>query len=379
MTRGRAVAVALACGWLASGCPSFEPDARQRAEGQYLRGTAAYLRGDFEEALEAFEAVRKDAPDHPRLPAAVGEVYLSQGKLVQALEQFGRALERDPRRGTSWSRKGYALAQLGRREEAKAALARAVELSPRDFNALELLGEIAQKEGFRVEAAAFYARAGEAAPDEQRAALYVRAVQQLEPLDPRRAVGVLEDADRKGVRTAELHGLRGDLEVRLGDFAAARASYRKAAALAEKDPVPWEMVGRLSERLGELDEAERAYQASLSVQPTAAVHAAQGRLRLRRGDRDGGMAALDEALAAATGEEVRESLDLADLLAGSGRGEQALKLLEQVAREPGAERDQELQLRTARLARDLKQPARAAAACDRLRRALDGGTAPRCP
>jgi tetratricopeptide (TPR) repeat protein len=378
MGRGRAV-VAVAGWWLASGCPSFEVDARQRAEGHYLRGTAAYLRGDFEEALEAFEAVRKDAPDDPRLPAAVGEVYLSQGKLLKALEQFDLALARDPRRGTSWSRKGYVLAQLGRREQARAALARALELSPGDFNALEQMGEIAQKEGRVAEAAAFYARAGEAAPEERRPDLYLRAAQQVEPVDPRQALAVLQGAEAQGVRSAELHSQRGDLEVRLSDFAAARTSYRKAAALAGSDPVPWEMVGRLSERLGEWEEAERAYQASLAVRPTASVHAALGRLSLRRGDRDGGVAALDAALAVATGEEVRESLELSDLLAAAGRGDDALRLLEQVAREPGADRDTELQLRTARLARQLRHPERAAAACERLRRGLDGGAVPTCP
>ncbi|HVE85082.1 MAG TPA: tetratricopeptide repeat protein [Myxococcales bacterium] len=366
---------------LLGACPSG-PTPRERADGHYVAAMAAYLRGDFKTALAELDEVRKDAPDDPRLPAALGEIALSQGKLHQALEHFDAALARDPNRGTSWSRKGFALAQLGRREEANAALRRALELSPGDFNALEQLGELAQKEGRTEEAATDYERAAARAPQEaRRSELYLRAAKQLQAISLSRARDVLARGADAGVRTPELLEEQGDLEVRMGELPAARATYQQAAqrAAGAGDPIPWEMVGRLAERQGDVAGAAAAYEESLKAKPTGAVHAALGRLKLQQGDRDGGFVEVDAALAAASGEEVREALELSELLEQVGRRPDALKLLQHVSEEPEAEKDPELQLRTARLAKESGDRALAAAACQRLRRGLDGGPGPRCP
>jgi len=365
---------------LLAGCPASGPTPRERAEGHYIAGMSAYLRGDFKIALAELEEVKKDAPDDPRLPAMLGEIALSQGKLREALEHFDAALARDPKRGTSWSRKGYLLAQLGRRDEAQAALRRALELSDADFNALEQLGELAHQSGRPDEAAAFFERAASRAPQEaRRSELYLRAARELQPVSLARAREVLQRGADAGTRTPDLLGEQADLEVRLGELRAARSTYQQAAERASNDPIPWEMAGRVAEKLGDLQGAALAYQSSLRARPTGAVHAALGRVKLALGDRDGGIAEVDAALASASGEEVRETLELADLLEQVGRRVDALKLLQQLAAEPGAEKDQELQLRTARLAKASGDRAVAAAACARLQRGLDGGTAPRCP
>jgi len=365
---------------LLAGCPASGPTPRERAEGHYIAGMSAYLRGDFKTALAELEEVKKDAPDDPRLPAMLGEIALSQGRLREALEHFDAALARDPKRGTSWSRKGYLLAQLGRRDEAQAALRRALELSDADFNALEQLGELAHQAGRPEEAAAFFERAASRAPQEaRRSELYLRAARALQPVSLARAREVLQRGADAGTRTPELLGEQADLEVRLGELRAALSTYQQAAGRASNDPIPWEMAGRVAEKLGDLPGAAQAYQSSLRARPTGAVHAALGRVKLALGDRDGGIAEVDAALASASGEEVREALELADLLEQVGRRADALKLLAQLAAETGAEKDQELQLRTARLAKASGDRAVAAAACARLQRGPDGGTPPRCP
>ena len=365
---------------LLAGCPASGPTPRERAEGHYIAGMSAYLRGDFKIALAELEEVKKDAPDDPRLPAMLGEIALSQGKLREALEHFDAALARDPKRGTSWSRKGYLLAQLGRRDEAQAALRRALELSDADFNALEQLGELAHQSGRAEEAAAFFERAASRAPQEaRRSELYLRAARELQPVSLARAREVLQRGADAGTRTPDLLGEQADLEVRLGELRAALSTYQQAAERASNDPIPWEMAGRVAEKLGDLQGAAQAYQSSLRAKPTGAVHAALGRVKLALGDRDGGIAEVDAALASASGEEVREALELADLLEQVGRRADALKLLAQLAAESGAEKDQELQLRTARLAKASGDRAVTAAACARLQRGPDGGTPPRCP
>src|SRR5262249_36053780 len=154
-----------------------------------------------------------------------------------------------------------------------------------------------------------------------------------------------------GVRTPELLGEQGDLEVRLGDLRAARTTYQQAAERAPNDPIPWEMAGRVAGKLGDPPGAAGAHPSFLKGKAHRPGHAALGRVKLAQGDRDGGVAEVDAALATASGEEVREALELADLLEQVGRQGDALKLVRQLAAEPNAEKDQELQLRTARLAK----------------------------
>jgi thioredoxin-like negative regulator of GroEL len=77
---------------------------------------------------------------------------------------------------------------------------------------------------------------------------------------------------------------------------------------------------------------------------------------------------------AATGEERRETVELADLLSAMGRRDDALKLLVNLAAEPDSAKDDDLQLRTARLAQQMGQKDVVRDACRRL---SDAGT--RCP
>src|SRR5204863_288746 len=109
----------------------------------------------------------------------------------------------------------------------------------------------------------------------------------------------------------------------------------------------------------------------------ATVHVALARLYLRRGDKGVARQQLDKALAAATGEEARESKELAELLVTFGRREDALKLLEVLASEPESSSDPRLLMRTAQLAHELGRNQTAARICARLRSA-DGGIE-RCP
>src|SRR5207245_605772 len=106
----------------------------------------------------------------------------------------------------------------------------------------------------------------------------------------------------------------------------------------------------------------------------AIAHIALGKLQLARKETSMAEEELHRALATATGEDKRESLELADLLVLLRRKGDALKLLSNLAGEPASARDASLQLRTARLARELGAEDIVAEACARLR-----GAAGRCP
>jgi len=75
---------------------------------------------------------------------------------------------------------------------------------------------------------------------------------------------------------------------------------------------------------------------------------------------------LDRALSTATGEELREATELADLLATMNRKSDALRLLEGVAGEDDQRKNESLQLKTARLAKALNRPEVVTACCERI-------------
>lgn len=360
------------------GCQKPQLDSKAEADGLYLSAQTEYLRGNFDQALAHYERVKQLNPTDVRLPAAMGEVYLSQGKLDEALQAFEKAVKLDARRGTNFSRIGFIHALKGNHAAAAEALAKAIELNPKDFNALEQLGELSLKAGRLDEAVRRLESAAEAAPARSKPALYLRAA------------GILDKAGRSADAMALLERARsavGDeptVLTELGDhLVAARRleeaveAYTSAARLEAKDPTLWELVGELHLSLDRPSDAERAFQASLKVKDRGVVHVALARLCLRRNDERCARAELDEALKTASGEEIRESFDLADLLADMGRKQDALKLLRTVSAEPDQLANAQLHLKVAKWAKELGDQTALDEACARAR-AADAGVR-RCP
>ena len=117
-----------------AGCPPKDdppPDPKLQADGLYIAGTAAYMKGEFKQAHEHYAEVKKFNPTDPRLPAAQGEVYLAEVKLDEALKSFEEALKLEPKRATTWSRIGFIHSLKGRPKEAKEALSKALEFNPK--------------------------------------------------------------------------------------------------------------------------------------------------------------------------------------------------------------------------------------------------------
>ena len=373
------LAAASACA-LALACPR-EPEVtpQQRADGYYLQGQNEYLQGHFDKALAAFNEARKHAPDDPRLPAALGELYIAEDKRLEALAQFHEAVRRDPRRATNWSRLGYVQLQLrewdGGSEygQAAASLERALALNPKDFGALESQAALAISAGDADRAVALYVAAARVGPEYRQGDWYLSAAELLERGGRQDAAdAVLADAVDAGTLAPEVHARLGERYVKKGDFAAALRAFETAAEHS-KDASYWEMVAELRVRADDEEGAQRAYQKSLALEDRAVVHVALAKLAFLRGDRDGAQAEMERALSTAKGGSIRETLGIAELLVELGRKPDALLLLENDAALPYGERDAELQLQTVLLARSLGKLDVAAVACGRLKR-MDAGT-----
>lgn len=363
---------------LLTGCPKGgdDLDPKVKADGHYLAGQAAYLKGDFAAAQKELDEVKALNPTDPRLNAAQGELYLAQVKIPEAIAAFEAATKLDPKRGTNWSRLGYLYQLKGEREKARAALDKALAANPKDFNALDSMADIFFAEG-KVDAAVKNLVLGsEVAPDGPDYVL--RAAVMLDKSKrPEDALEVLEEGVARGLKSAPLSNELGDRYVQLGRLDDALGAYTAAAKLDTKDPTLWELVGEVQLKQGKVAEAEEAFRASLKVKDRGVVHVALARMCQAKKDDACLKVELDQALQTSTGEEIRETVELAELLASVSRKKDALELLRTLSEEPEQKGNLQLHLRTAQLARELKDEVTEKAACTR---ALSNGQAGvRCP
>ncbi|MBM4379374.1 MAG: tetratricopeptide repeat protein [Deltaproteobacteria bacterium] len=350
--------------------------ASEEADGLYVKATSEFLAGNQDEALKLLDACKALRPEDPRLPAAYGEVYLLMRKLKEARASFEEAVRRVPQRATNWTRLGTLQMLVGQDAEATQSFHTALERAPGDFNALEGLGEVALKAGRLDEAVKHLVAAADGAPEPARGPMLLRVADLLaEKQRAAEAALVLKEAvGRHATLPAQVHARLGELLVLSGDVEGARGAWEKAAEL-EPSLGNWEIVGELRLRAGQLDAAGEAFRNALLPGESAVIRVQLARLALRKGDRVAAELELEAALKAARGEEVRESLELAGLLEEMDRKPDALKLLAVISAEPDHAKDAALQLRVAKLARELENKVETEAAC---RRATAAGAAA-CP
>lgn len=310
----------LLCLVLLAGCRKpTPPDPEQQADGYYLRGTAAFLAGDFSKALEAYGKVRELRPQDPRIDAAEGEVMLLSGRLKEALERFERASKIDPERGATWGRIAFIREQFGELEAAREALDKALALHPDDYESLETLARLELAKGEIDAAVAAYTRAADVIPAPAGAELMLEAANVLTGAQrPEDALKLLTEGISRGHLSGGVARAIGDLQVEAGELRPASESYQLAAKLLPGDPVPWELVGEIWAALGRPTDAAAAYRESLRVQDRVEVHLALVKLALDHGQRDEAERAFEGAQAALTGAR-EELLAVAETLERLGR------------------------------------------------------------
>jgi tetratricopeptide (TPR) repeat protein len=356
------LALLCGCGGCKNSSPPVEP--KVEADGHYLAATAAYLKGNFQEAHGHFDEVRRLAPDDQRLPFAEGELLMVEQRTDEAIARFEASLKLEPKRSTTWSRLGLLYAIKEQKEKSADALARAIELNPKDFNAHELLGDAALERGDLDEAVRRFLLASDTAPEKVQAQLVVKAAKELvKAKRPSRALEVLEHAKASGIDSKDLNQELGDRLVEMARWDDAIVAY---TAVAEDDASAWELVAELEFRGGRLEKAEAAWAKAIAGKDQALYHVGLGRVCLARKDRPCAEAQLEKALATATGEEVRETMELADFLSMLGRKSDGLKLLEAVASEEEQEKNVLLQLTLARAAKVLGRSDVVKNACERI-------------
>lgn len=144
---------------------SLEP---KRAEAYYLLGVVRHMKRDVPGAIEMLRTALAQPtylnPEHAHM--YLGGIYLDQGRVDQALEEFRKAVDVQPELGEAQNALGYALLLKERPREAIQALSRAVRLTPTLVAAHRNLGLAYFQTGKREEAGASFRKVLDLAPPE---------------------------------------------------------------------------------------------------------------------------------------------------------------------------------------------------------------------
>lgn len=205
-----------------------------------------------------------DRPDAYRAEFrnSVGVALDSRGDVASAAEWFRKAMVSQPDFAEARANLGDALARLGRIDEALAELVRAVQLDPERAVSHDQFG---------------------------------RALAQARRLDE--ATSQFETAVRLSPESPEFRTNLGNAYRLAGDLRRAEEQYRAALRLAPGDATAHASLGSVLAQTQRTDEALSEFRAAVAARPDWAQPRAQlGLLLAARGDREGAMHALREAL-----------------------------------------------------------------------------------
>ena len=293
-------------------------EAERGAILDWRRGQLAFARGNYPEALAAYERAERALPGNGEaLKKRLGEALDDlAGKLMwpqdagsaiyspEAERILPKVVDWLPEKPGAWYRLGVILRLAGKNDEAIAAYQRAIELDPKDAYPHNGLGNVYWALGCYDEAIAAYQRAIEldpkvAAPHNGLGNVYaqmgrydeaIAAYQRAIELDPNYAhpyhglgnvysdLGRYEEAIAAYQRAIELdpkdaypHNGLGNVYRALGRYEEAIAAYQRAIQLDPKDAYPHNRLGSVYADLGRYDEAIAAYQRAIQLDPKDAA------------------------------------------------------------------------------------------------------------
>lgn len=189
------------------------------------------LQGQFESALEHFERVLADVPDHNDALVGRGFTYLILGRFDEASDNFDRALDANPDNGRALVGQGLLSLSGGQLDSALGNFSDAIGIDPKDEYGYALRGDTRVRKGQWTEASADFDRAIALKPDSadllviRGMALGRNGFRELAIVDFNRAI----ELDGNFV---EAYIGRGNTFAARQDFGRALADYDRALSLA---------------------------------------------------------------------------------------------------------------------------------------------------
>jgi tetratricopeptide (TPR) repeat protein len=113
---------------------------QEEAKNQFLLGVKLYQEGQYDLAIENFEAVLKDNPDFAEGYYNIGMAYLKKGDLDGAMTQMARAIELKPDFIQAYFGLGQVYIEKGQKDKATEIFQQAIDIAPNEARTYVNLG-----------------------------------------------------------------------------------------------------------------------------------------------------------------------------------------------------------------------------------------------
>lgn len=242
-----------------------QPSAPGSVAQLLAQGSAALQHGQLLAAQTAFEQAVSAAPQQAEAYFGLGLVTLRQGKVSEAAHALQQATDLNPTLGGAHLFLGIAQYQLGQTEASLKDLRAELDLHPDNPEALTWLGIVALNSGHPEEAAVALDHAASLQPRDPQVLYYdARAHAQVAEAMLKKLYQL--DPDSALVHRALAEDLAGS-----GQPEKSIAEYEKALAKQPGSADLLEGMADQEQRLSRFDDATRAYQQELTLNPGSAV------------------------------------------------------------------------------------------------------------
>ena len=234
---------------------------------------------EYDRARAELHLAQRTLPNHPKVYFLSATIDRRQGRWNEAIRNFERAVELEPRDTESLMNASYMYEGLQRYADATRMAERALAVSPRDYiirlhRASQPLNERADARPLRAELDAILAQEPDAGP-KIAGMLFLCAVFERDPAATDRALAAIPPqgiAVLNFVRPREWYvgyaaRLFHDPEKARTAFFAARAKVENTVREQPDNAIAWSMLGRIDSALGQKDEAVQAGRRACELLP----------------------------------------------------------------------------------------------------------------
>jgi Flp pilus assembly protein TadD len=219
--------------------------------------------GKSDEAVPILKEYLEKTPDNAAVQFTLGKAYINTKQFDLAIPPLQKALALKPDQSGAHFYLGIAYSQMGQDAEALKEFEAEIPISPNQESAYSNAAAIYEKQGNLDKALEYYKKAAEIAPNRP-----------------------------------ELHASMASIYEKKGDQAAAQAEYK---ALGEADPahaaVTWFNIGAIAKNSDRNDEAVKAFQKAVELDPAyAAAHRELGYALVKQGNFKGAVAQFNKYL-----------------------------------------------------------------------------------
>jgi tetratricopeptide (TPR) repeat protein len=238
------------------------------SKGYQVMGRTFSRKGDYAEAITQYRKALELDPKNTHAYVWLGDTLAEQGKGDEAILQYQKALETDPQDSWAYASLGDALSKQGKEDEAILQYHKALELNPQDVHVYYGLGRISERHEKYDEAMAQYQKAIEIAPQDpdpyiwlgdclQRQGKYAEAITQYQK--------ALEFDPQNGWARGDLN----DALLAQGNYAEAIRQCQKMIEVAPESVSGYYCLADVFERQGKYDEAISQYRKVVELDPQA--------------------------------------------------------------------------------------------------------------